>query len=176
MFLDQLRAARTPRSLVVLWLRTFADYLRTLPARYLEPRSTPGFETWTSSARHSIYYARYQASSFACREITTEHLLLGILREDLHALPELAAGKADLVGHLEAVETAPRRTPPMEDLHLSFASRHILELATQEAELSSAHGVTTRHLLAAILQKKDTLAGQLLRAHGITIERLRRGV
>jgi hypothetical protein len=174
-FSDQLRAAPTPRSLAALWLRTLADYLRTLPARHLEPPSTPGLEAWTSSARRSVHYARYQASSFARHEITTEHLLLGILREDPHALPELAAGKADLVRHLEAVETAPRRTPPMEDLRLSFASRHILELARQEAALSGAPGVTPRHLLAAILQKEDTLAARLLRTHGITIERLRQG-
>jgi ATP-dependent Clp protease ATP-binding subunit ClpC len=173
-FSDQLRAAPTTRGLAALWLRILADYLRTVPARYLERPSPRGFEMWTFSARRSVFYARHQASSFGCSEITSEHLLLGILREDPKVLPELTAGKADLVRALEAVETNPRRTPPMEDLRVSFSVRHILELAKQEAALSRAHNVTSRHLLAAILQKDDTLAAQVLRRHGINIERLRR--
>src|SRR5579862_5397028 len=40
------------------------------------------FERYTETARRSIFFARYEASQFGSRTIETEHLLLGVLRED----------------------------------------------------------------------------------------------
>jgi hypothetical protein len=175
LFGDQLRAANTWGKLARLWVRTLADFLVTLPGRYLEPSPRGhGFENWTAAARHSVLSAREQASSFYCREITPEHLLLGILREDPELLPDLAAATTDFVLAIEAAETAPRRTPPMEDLRVSFTVCNIFELAKEEAALSNAQNLKPRHLLAAILRREDTLAAQLLRGHGIDLDWLRR--
>jgi ATP-dependent Clp protease ATP-binding subunit ClpC len=43
------------------------------------------FERYTEKARRVIFFARYEASQFGSPCIETEHLLLGIMRED-HAL------------------------------------------------------------------------------------------
>ena len=40
------------------------------------------FEKYTEKARRVIFFARYEASQFGQPYIETEHLLLGILRED----------------------------------------------------------------------------------------------
>jgi ATP-dependent Clp protease ATP-binding subunit ClpA len=40
------------------------------------------FEKYTEKARRVIFFARYEASQFGSPYIETEHLLLGILRED----------------------------------------------------------------------------------------------
>src|SRR2546429_342652 len=40
------------------------------------------FERYTEKARRVIFFARYEASQFGSPSIDTEHLLLGILRED----------------------------------------------------------------------------------------------
>ncbi len=40
------------------------------------------FERYTEKARRTIFFARYEASSFGQPYIEAEHLLLGILRED----------------------------------------------------------------------------------------------
>src|ERR1035438_1629874 len=40
------------------------------------------FERYTEKARRVIFFARYEASQFASPYIETEHLLLGLLRED----------------------------------------------------------------------------------------------
>jgi ATP-dependent Clp protease ATP-binding subunit ClpC len=40
------------------------------------------FERYTEKARRTIFFARYEASQFGSLYITTEHLLLGLLRED----------------------------------------------------------------------------------------------
>lgn len=40
------------------------------------------FERYTESARRTIFFGRYEASQFGSPEIDTEHLLLGLLREE----------------------------------------------------------------------------------------------
>src|SRR5207249_2049769 len=40
------------------------------------------FERYTERARRVIFFARYEASQFGSTTIETEHLLLGILREE----------------------------------------------------------------------------------------------
>src|ERR1700743_2900053 len=40
------------------------------------------FERYTEKARRVIFFARYEASQFGSPFIETEHLLLGLLRED----------------------------------------------------------------------------------------------
>ena len=40
------------------------------------------FEKYTEKARRVIFFARYEASQFGQPHIETEHLLLGLLRED----------------------------------------------------------------------------------------------
>ena len=40
------------------------------------------FERYTEKARRVIFFARYEASQYGSQTIDTEHLLLGLLRED----------------------------------------------------------------------------------------------
>jgi ATP-dependent Clp protease ATP-binding subunit ClpC len=40
------------------------------------------FERYTEKARRVIFFARYEASMFGSSYIETEHVLLGLLRED----------------------------------------------------------------------------------------------
>src|SRR5260370_364180 len=40
------------------------------------------FERYTEKARRTIFFARYEASQYGSRSIESEHLLLGLLRED----------------------------------------------------------------------------------------------
>ena len=40
------------------------------------------FERYTEKCRRVIFFARYEASQFGSPYIETEHILLGLLRED----------------------------------------------------------------------------------------------
>ncbi|MGA7170362.1 MAG: Clp protease N-terminal domain-containing protein, partial [Candidatus Sulfotelmatobacter sp.] len=40
------------------------------------------FERYTEKARRVIFFARYEASQYGSPEIDTEHLLLGLIREN----------------------------------------------------------------------------------------------
>lgn len=185
LFADQVRAADSWRKLARLWLRTLADLLRTLPARHVE---TPTYSlyalantqsmprvAWSLPAKKSIFFARCEASSFGRKWITTEDLLLGILREDT-SVRDLVGGAAAVESmrrEIEVRETEPRRDPPDEDLPLNEACKSALALAKEEAP-QEASQATPRHLLAGLVRQEHTFAAQLLRRHGIDAERLRR--
>ena len=76
---------------------------------------------------------------------------------------------------IEARELTPRLdTPEQRDLPLNAACKSALALAKEEAPHSGAPEATPRHLLAGIVQQEQTLAAQLLRRHGVSLDRLRR--
>src|SRR5580700_9100130 len=83
LFRDRLREVRTFAGLAALWMRTLADWALTVPARHWE-RATPhtDFALPTDPYRRCIFFACYEACSFSRNEITVEHLLMGILRQE----------------------------------------------------------------------------------------------
>jgi len=60
------------------------------------------FERYTEKARRTIFFARYEASQFGCTHIETEHLLLGLFRED----KALANQFLESYSKLEAIRTS----------------------------------------------------------------------
>jgi hypothetical protein len=170
-FRDQLRAAQTPVALTRLWLRTALDLAWTVPARHFSTRvrfqASP--VAYSDPFRQSIFFARAEASSFRRCEITVEHLLLGLLREDKCLAQQLGpAAVAGIVSELERAERGPRRTPPLEDLPLSFAARRVFDVARFYGMASEDRRVELRDLRRAILAQKDSLAARLLRSYGIS--------
>ena len=55
---------------------------RRLPNRLRFKWGHPMFERYTEKARRVIFFGRYEASQFGSPYIESEHILLGILRED----------------------------------------------------------------------------------------------
>ena len=47
------------------------------------------FERYTEKARRSIFFARYEASQLGSPDINSEHLLLGLLRDDKAVVRQL---------------------------------------------------------------------------------------
>ncbi len=165
LFRDRLREADTLADLAALWVRTLADWAVSVLKRYWEvarPRTHahPDFGS-LDAARRCLFFARHEASSFSRYEITLEHLLLGILRQEPSLVPEAEA----VVRAIEANEPAGRRTPPMEDLRLSRETVRVWEGARDIAHTAGRQEVAPRDLVAGILRETNTLAARLLREH-----------
>jgi hypothetical protein len=169
-FRDQVRSARTPLAFARLWLRTGFDLLWTIPARHFSHRVRlqTSHAVYSEAFRQSIFFARAEASSFGRREITVEHLLLGLLRQDERLRQELGpAAVTAMVQELERVEGTTRREPPLEDLPLSFAARRVLDVAKFYGLASEDRQVELRDLRRGILREEGSLAARLLREHGV---------
>jgi hypothetical protein len=174
LFADQLRDADTLDKMVRLWIRTLADLARTLPARYAENfHGGVGNLQFADSGRKAIFFARYEASSFGRREITTEHLILGVLRENGELARILLGkdGQDNILREIEAMEPGARRLPEMKNLPVSESAKQVIQTAADEAA-RSGRPLDARGLLAAIIQQESSLAAQLLQRHGVDLSRL----
>ena len=134
------------------------------------------FERYTEKARRIIFVARYEANQFGSPYIETEHILLGLLREDK------ALANAFLGSHT-AVESIRRQieqhTVPREkvassvDLPLSHECKRVLAYGAEEAERLNHKHIGTEHLLLGLLREEKCFAARLLHEQGLTIDSVR---
>src|SRR3984957_7789359 len=131
------------------------------------------FERYTQNARRLIFFARYEASQHGSFYIDTEHILLGLLREDKAMMYRLV-GPIDLEKRIrsEIEKTSPRRDglPSSVEVPLSADSIKVLNLAVREADKLRHRYIGTEHILLAILRLKDCLAATLLSSMGATAD------
>ena len=133
------------------------------------------FERFTERARRVIFFARYEASQFGSHEINTEHLLLGLLREE----PGLAYRSVPNLQPESIRKTITERTerldpiPTNVDLPLSPSAKKTLEYAAQEADRLAHSHIGTEHLLLGLLDEANSLAATLMREAGADVDRLR---
>ncbi len=134
------------------------------------------FERYTEKARRVIFFARYEASQYGSPFIETEHLLLGLLRED-RALAKQFLGKVDSEPGIRAEierHIRPReRISTSVQVPLTAESKKILNFAAEEAERLGHRHVGTEHLLLGMLRVEGSLAAQILQARGLRLAETR---
>ena len=125
---------------------------------------------YTEKARRVIFFARYEASNYGSPCIETEHLLLGLLREDpaLQArFPGPATVLADIRAEIEKQITVRERIPAAVEVPLTDESKQILNFAAEEAERLGHRNVGPEHLLVGMLKVEGSFAARLLRDRGL---------
>ncbi len=137
------------------------------------------FERYTEKARRCIFFARYEASMFGSPYIETEHLLLGILRED-KALVNRVLGSYDAIEsirkQIEASTTIREKVSTSVDLPLSHECKRALTYAAEEAEGSNQGNIAPEHLLLGLLREEKCFAAEILRERGLTAPSVRQGI
>src|ERR1700730_7542943 len=133
------------------------------------------FDRYTERARRSIFFARYEASTFRSQCMDTEHLLLGILREDKRFSNELPIGTQDAIRRRIEELKPPKgeAVPTSVDLPLSGESKRVLAFAAAESEAMLHTIIDSGHLVLGLLRVEDCLAATLLRENGVDYARYR---
>src|SRR6266851_5573702 len=128
------------------------------------------FERYTEKARRVIFFARYEASQYGSPYIESEHLLLGLLRED-RALTKWFPGEknieVEIRREIERRITQRERISTSIEMPLTAECKKILNLAAETAERLGHRWVETEHLLIGILRVEASMAAQILVARGI---------
>ncbi len=161
LFRDGLRDANTPAKAVAFWMRMVADWALSVPARHWERLTSTPLGTLAAPARRCVFFARYEAGSFAANEIKLEHLLLGLLRQDRSLVP--AAGVEAMRRAIEAEQPA-RHVPPRIAAPMPLSTEVKRALAAA-GEIAGCGKVTPRDLAHGILRAENTLAARLLREY-----------
>jgi ATP-dependent Clp protease ATP-binding subunit ClpC len=133
------------------------------------------FDRYTDRARCCIFYAREAVSDYGSQTIETEHLVLGILKEDPNTIPRFLPSKTneDIRAEVEKGIVVKTKIPTTVDIPVSKEGARILTLALEEAKLLGHPYVGVEHLLLGVLREEDGMAGQILRSAGLDLAGMR---
>jgi ATP-dependent Clp protease ATP-binding subunit ClpC len=133
------------------------------------------FERYTEKARRVIFFARYEASHYGSAHIDTQHLLLGLMRENMSLLvrflPE--ANLESVRTTIDARATTRKTISTAIDLPLSEESKRVLVSAAEEADRLAHKHIGTEHLFLGLVREENCLAAQILRELGADASKLR---
>jgi ATP-dependent Clp protease ATP-binding subunit ClpC len=135
----------------------------------------PMFERYTEKARRVIFFGRYEASQFGSPYIETEHLLLGILREDHRLVHRCLPARATEAIRRKVEDLATKR-PQLStavDLPLSEGAKQVLKKAAVEADELAHNHISTEHLLLALFSDESATAAVILKELGVNAADLR---
>ncbi len=134
------------------------------------------FERYTEKARRVIFFARYEASQFGSPYIETEHLLLGLLREDKALTNRFLRSHASVDSIRKQIEghtTMREKVSTSVDLPLSNECKRVLAYAAEEAERLSHKHIGTEHLLLGLLREEKCFAAEILHERGLKLLAIR---
>ena len=134
------------------------------------------FERYTEKARRVIFFARYEASSFGSPYIETEHLLLGVLREDKALTNRFLRSHASVESIRKQIEdhtTIREKTSTSVDLPISNECKRVLAYAAEEAERLSHPHIGTEHMLLGLLREEKSFAAEILKERGLRLPAVR---
>lgn len=133
------------------------------------------FERYTEKARRIIFFARFEASQFGSPYIETEHLLLGILREDKAlTFRFLKADPAESIRkQIDSRTLHGKKISTSVDLPLSNECKRVLEHSAQEADGLSDKHIGPEHLLLGLLREEKCFAAEILMERGLRLATVR---
>jgi ATP-dependent Clp protease ATP-binding subunit ClpC len=137
------------------------------------------WQRFTERARKVVFYAQEEAQKFGEGYVSTEHLLLGLVRES----DSVAARVLEKLGvslnriRAEVEKQLPRGDArPTQDMTLTPRAKRVIDLAYDEARNLNNNYIGTEHLLLGLIREGDGLAGRVLAKLGVELERARREV
>lgn len=137
------------------------------------------WQRFTERARKVVFYAQEEAQKFGEGYVSTEHLLLGLVRE----ADSVAARVLDKLGvslnrvRAEVEKQLPRGDArPNQDMTLTPRAKRVIDLAYDEARNLNNNYIGTEHLLLGLIREGDGLAGRVLAKLGVELEKARREV
>jgi len=135
------------------------------------------FEKYTEKARRVIFFARYETSQLGARRIETEHVLLGLLREDKalssRFFPHAEAALESIRKQIESRSTVREKISTSVELPLSDESKRVLTYAAEEADRLMCNYIGTEHILLGLLREEKSLASEILYENGLRLSRVR---
>jgi ATP-dependent Clp protease ATP-binding subunit ClpC len=137
------------------------------------------FQRFTDRARRVVVLAQDEARRLDHDYIGTEHLLLGLIREeDGVAAKALGAVRISLPEVRQYVEASIGRgeRPPVGYIPFTPRAKTVLELALREALQLGHKYIGTEHILLGLVREGEGVAAQVLEKRGATMDRVRQTV
>jgi ATP-dependent Clp protease ATP-binding subunit ClpC len=136
-------------------------------------------ERFTQRARRVLSLAQEEAEKMRHAYIGTEHLLLGLMREEGgvagRVLRDLGVEQRRVQEMVERFTGASAgRSTSVSKIDLAPGTKRVLELAVDEARRMGHHYIGTEHLLLGLVRQNEGVAMDVLKKLGISAEQIRR--
>lgn len=132
------------------------------------------FEKFSERARKVLTLAQEEAQHLNHNYIGTEHILLGLVREEdgiaAKVLANMGVGLNKVRTSVEFIIGRGEKSSAGET-GLTPRARRVIELAIDEARYLSHNYIGTEHLLLGLLREGEGIAAGVLDSFGITLER-----
>ncbi len=133
-------------------------------------------ERFTQRARRVLSLAHEEAERLHHNYIGTEHLLLGLIREEGgiagRVLRDLGLDPARVKEMVERLTGVGRN--PSSRIELAPGTEQVLQMGIEEARRMGHHYIGTEHLLLGMVRQGEGVGMDVLRRLGITPEQIRR--
>lgn len=134
------------------------------------------WQRFTERARRIIFYGQEEALRFGDNYLSTEHLLLGLVREN----DTVAARILERMGvSLEIIRARVEKQIKKgkgctgQDVQLTPRAKRVIDLAYDEARQMNSNYIGTEHLLLGLVRESEGPAARILAKLGVDLEKTR---
>jgi ATP-dependent Clp protease ATP-binding subunit ClpA len=134
------------------------------------------FDKFSERARRVLTYSHVEAQRFNHNYIGTEHLLLGLVREEegvaARVLTTMEVGLDSARSMVERIIGRGDRMV-MGEIGLTPRAKKVIELAVDEARRLNHQYIEPEHLLLGLVREGEGVAAGVLESLGVSLERVR---
>jgi ATP-dependent Clp protease ATP-binding subunit ClpA len=138
------------------------------------------YDRFTDRARKTLAYARQEAQRFNHDYIGTEHILLGLIREDSSAAASVLRNldldvrkiRLEVEGMMQSSPESQRIGQPP----FTPRAKKVIEFSLEEARALGHNYIGTEHILLGLLRESEGVAAHVLMNLGLKIEGVREEV
>lgn len=137
------------------------------------------WQRFTERARKVVFYAQEEAGRLGENSVSTEHLLLGLVRENDSVAARILDRMGVSLGRIrsEIEKQAARGDGRLgQDMQLTPRAKRVIDLAHDEAQRLHNNYIGTEHLLLALIREAEGLAARILAFLDVDLDRARREV
>ncbi len=135
------------------------------------------FDKFDEQARRALHNAQEEAQHLQHNYIGTEHLLVGLIRDETNAaITILRNMNIDLIKIRDTVESIISREDRIlagPAIGLTPRAKKVIELAVDEARRLNHHYIGTEHILLGLIREGEGIAAGVLESLGANLEKVR---
>jgi ATP-dependent Clp protease ATP-binding subunit ClpC len=134
------------------------------------------FDKFTERARKALSLSQEEAQRLQHNYIGTEHLLLGLIREDegvaAKVLLNLGVRLDEARQNIAAIIGRGDQAVPG-SIGLTPRAKKVIELAVDEARKMNHHAIGTEHILLGLVREGEGIAAHTIESMGVSLTRVR---
>jgi hypothetical protein len=134
------------------------------------------WQRFTEPARRVVFYAQEEAGKKGEKFVSTEHLLLGLIRDAScpasAVLKDMGIASIRIRAEIER-QTARGDSRTAQEMQLSPRAKRVIDLAYDESRKMGHDYIGTEHILLGIIREEEGLAGRVLLSLGADIIKAR---